>query len=67
MLAAALGAMVRQAEQAAANETKYGRRTGPNTFERHEGGVPITSLVIDAPDGTTAVYEVVGVDARDLI
>lgn len=47
-------------------EARYGRRVGPNAFERHENGVIVSTMVVQGETGTV-VYQVPGLSFADLL
>lgn len=64
--AAAAEALERLAAIDEAAEVRYGRRVGPNAFERHENGVLVSTMVVQGETGTV-VYQVPGLSFADLL
>ena len=66
LLATALGTVTQRMRERASLEVRFGRRVGPNMFERHEDGVLISSLVVEGEYGRV-VYRLIGLSWEESI
>lgn len=72
MIASALGAVQRRAEQNAAEAADYGRLVERNRFGRYfermsEDGRIVSTLVYDTPGGGSVAYQLISVSLSDLV